>query len=283
MPGRRLAWLVGIAALVACAVLPRRADAHPPPFVWMADLSPGSRVGLDITGGTIDTDAGTARLAAIDVAGQFALASHVALVVRAPFLYVTREGEIITPELSTWALGNVALGLQVAATHRFAADRRVRYGVGVLGFLDTASSEDERGDATGVAAAWDVPGLGRYRADTTTVRVRGDVRLESGKVFTQAEILADRRMVADGDDVTDLGGAVGLGVATSHYLAFLAEVTLLSDTLYADESTLVSALDVGVRYHDPATMLGIRLYLPLDDDRRDADALGIGFDLGLRF
>jgi hypothetical protein len=69
--------------------------------------------------------------------------------------------------------------------------------------------------------------------------------------------------------------------------AELAIVLELNSMLYvgedeADDET-VTSLDAGLRYGGRGFAAGLRLFLPLDDDLRNLDMLGVGADVSVRF
>jgi hypothetical protein len=269
-------------AVLACASLPGEALAHPPPFYWMADLSVHSRVGVELIPGNYDFAGESAILVPASVFAEFALTENVVLLGRLPFAYVDRVG--LVDEEGAFALGNLSLGLQLAGGSGRPHEGRLLYGIGALVHGFTASDEGDQGLAAARAASFLVPDRGRYLVDATTVRVRADVRYESEMVFVQGEVGVDHQIYQDVDDRTDLLFGAGLGLGFDPYWALLAELTALSDVLEDDgDSDLLPVLDVGLRYHNPDLMAGLRVYWPFDEVYRDASAIGLGFDIALRF
>jgi hypothetical protein len=275
--------LLLVAVALACVCMPVAALAHPPPFYWMADLSVHSRAGVEVIPGNYDRAGETAILVPASVFAEFALTENVVLLGRLPLAYVDRVG-IDDPDEGAFALGNVSLGALLAGGSGHPHEGRLMYGIGALVHLPTASDEDDEGAAAARTAAFLVPDAGRYRPDTTTVRVRADVRYETDSVFVQGEVGVDRLILEDVDDRTDLLLGAGLGLALDPYWALLGELTVLSNVLEDDdESEFLPVLDAGVRYHNPDLMFGLRVYWPFDESYRDASALGIGLDIALRF
>jgi hypothetical protein len=96
--------------VLACALVPRAALAHPPPFYWMADVSVQSRAGVEIipsdwrpflrVGG--DNRVGGLLIPASAFA-EFALGGHLALLGRVPLAYVNDVGGV-EPEEGAWTL-----------------------------------------------------------------------------------------------------------------------------------------------------------------------------------
>ena len=272
---------IAVAAL-AGVMLGGSAEAHPPPFYWMPDLSGHSRAGVELIPGNLDDAGSSAFLVDGSVFAELAVSRHLSLVGRVPFAYVDRAGA--GGDEAAWALGNLGLGLQIAGASARSGHARTLYGVGVLAYVPTASDEGEGRVAATRAGAFLVPDAGRYRPDVTTVRLRGDLRYEAEVVFLQGELALDHQLRDQADDRTDLLAGVGLGVAFNPYLAMLAELTAVSDVLESDgDASLVPVLDVGLRYHDPRMMAGLRVFWPMDDAYRAADAIGIGVDLAARF
>lgn len=277
---RRAALVIVAVALLAAA--PRDADAHPPPFFWMEDLSTDRRVGFEVLGGPSDL-IGDAAVVGGSVFAHLSLSEHFTLTGRVPFAYA--DYEIAGVEDDGLALGNLSLGGQLSnAGHYHGSDERALLGLTARVYLPTASDEGSSGVAADLASAYFIPDPGRYLVDTTTLRLRGDFRYEVGQIFFQAEGALDFFFVDEGEDV--LGALIGLGagVSLSPYLALLGELNTVTDILEDDEGeNFLHTLDLGIRYHDAGLMLGARLYVPLDERLRDADVLGLGVDLAARF
>jgi hypothetical protein len=268
--------------VLACVLMAGTAQAHPPPFYWMPDLSAHSQVGVDLIPGNFDRAGDSALLVPASVFAELAVTDYLVLLARVPFAYVDRVG-IDDPDDGAFALGNVGLGLLLANTSRRDWDSWLRYGIGVLVHLPTASDEGEEGIAAARAAAFLVPDRGRFQPGITNLRARGDVRYETGRVFMQGEVGLDHQLREDIDDRTDLLFAAGLGVTLSPYWAVLAELTAVSNILEDEDSELLPVLDAGLRYHDPGMMTGLRVYWPFHESYRNASAIGVGIDLGFRF
>lgn len=268
--------------VLAGVLMAGTAQAHPPPFYWMPDLSAHSQVGVDLIPGNFDRAGDSALLVPASVFAELAVTEHVVLLARVPFAYVDRVG-LDDPDEGAFALGNVGVGLLLAGSSRRDWDAWLRYGLGVLVHLPTASDEGDQGAAAGRAATFLVPERGRFLPGITNLRARGDVRYETGRLFMQGEVGVDHQLRDDSDDRTDLLLAAGLGVTLSPYWAVLAELTAVSNILEDEDSELLPVLDAGLRYHDPSLMTGLRVYWPFHEGYRDASAIGVGIDLGLRF
>lgn len=276
-------YLLLLGVVFALASMPRAALAHPPPFYWMGDLSVHSRAGVEIIPGNYDRAGDSAFLMPMSVFAEYALSENVVLLGRLPFTYADRVG-IDNPDDGAFALGNIGLGAQLAGASGEPHYGLLLYGIGLMLYAPTASDEDEPGVAAVYSTAFLVPDPGRYLPDATTVRVRGDVRYEAEMVFVQGEVGIDHRFVDDIDDRTDLLLAAGLGLAFNPYWAVLGELTVLSDVFEDEGDTdFVPVLDLGVRYHDPGVMAGLRVYWPFHEVYRDVGAIGLGFDVAWRF
>lgn len=258
------------------------ATAHPPPFYRMPDLSMDSQAGLEVVVGRSDLVLGSATLAEASAFFHLALGPHITILGRVPFSYVDYEPlDLLDVSISSWALGNASIGVQLGTVSRLGRGQRIRYGLGILGYVPTASDEGEEGAAAQITGAFDVPDPGRFLVNTTTLRARGDLRYETGAVFLQGELALDHH-IQDAEDRTHLLGGVGVGFMLSHYVALLGELTLRSEIL-EDGDDLIPVLDAGLRYHNPSMMLGLRVYWPFDEAYRDADVIGLGLDLAVRF
>lgn len=268
--------------VLACVLVAGTAEAHPPPFYWMPDLSAHSQLGIDLIPGNYDRAGDSALLVPASVFAELALTEHLVLLGRVPFAYVDRVG-IDDPDEDAFALGNVGLGVLLAGTSRRDWDAWLRYGLGVLVHLPTASDDGDAGAAAARAATFLVPDRGRFLPGITNVRVRGDLRYETGSLFLQGEVGIDHQFREDTGDRTDLLLGAGLGLMFSPYWAMLAEVTAVSNVFEDEDSELLPVLDAGLRYHDPSIMAGLRVYWPFDDSYRDASAIGLGIDIGFRF
>lgn len=274
--------ILAAAVAVAGTMVTGAAAAHPPPFYWMPDLSGHSRAGIEIMPGNLDFAGDSAFVISSSLFAELAVGRHLSLLGRLPFTYVDRAGA--GDGDAAWALGNLGLGLQIATTSYLYGDSRTHYGIGLLVNAPTASDEGDGLAAAVRTAAFLVPDAGRYLPDATTVRLRGDVRYETGMLFLQGELALDHQLRDEVDDRTDLLLGGGVGIAFSHYFAVLAELTAVSDVLDSDgDASLVPVLDAGLRYHNPDMMAGLRLYWPFDEAYRAAGAIGIGVDVAARF
>lgn len=253
------------------------AQAHPPPFYRMPDLSPNSRIGVEVvpTFGEV-ADEGALVLDA-GLFADIALTPWLVLSGRVPMAYVYSDPDPPAPEVTAAALGDIGLGLRFIDSSRRRRGARTRIGVGMWLYVPTASDSGEPGAAAAIARGFTVPDHARY-FDTTTLRLDLDGRYETHSVFVQGELgLAYHQFGDDGD----LDGRIGLGagVVFNPHLAALAELTLHADDLDA----LTPVLDAGLRYHDASLIGGARVYWPLGSAQRSRGIIGIGLDLGVRF
>jgi hypothetical protein len=280
---RRKHHLLIASTVLSCVLMAGAAHAHPPPFYWMPDLSAHSRVGVEVIPGNLDGAGDTAFLVPASVFAELAVNDLLVILARVPFAYVDRVG-VADPDQGAFALGNASLGLELSGASELGRDSLLLFGLGALVHLPTASDEGDERLAAARAAAFLVPDRGRYLPDITTVRVRADLRVEAGMVFVQGEVGLDHQIREDIDDRTDVLFGAGLGLSFSDYVALLGELTALSDILDDDgDSELLPTLDVGLRYHDPGVMAGVRVYWPFHDSYRADRAIGLGVDLALRF
>lgn len=266
------------------------AEAHPPPFYWMGDISGDSRVGVSLLAGTTEQVTDDAIVIGGDVFAEIQVSDTIAILGRVPFTYADYElflvDEVLTIEESAAALGNISLGAQFSSIGQLGEYMSTRLGGGFLVALPTANSENEAGLASAITAAFFLPDPGRYLPNTTSIRLRGDVRAESDLVFFQGELALDVHMVEDGDDPKELVLGAGLGFMLSPYFALLTELTTRADVLDDNDDrgeSFLHVLDAGFRYHDGNVMAGFRVYLPLDESLRSAEVLGFGADIAARF
>jgi len=268
--------------MVMLTVAARPADAHPPPFYWMSDISGTSSAGGELMIITSKILPDKVLLLGLDVRGNFALSPNITLTASLPLGFVAFDLPAPVDDDSGTALGNVNVGVLLHSPHE--RHEGTRFGGGVKLYLPTASDSDIEGVAAAMLAAHYVPNWARYLPNTTTVRVQGDLRFTADPIFLQVEGALDLHFVQDADDLTMLVFGLGFGAMLSPKLALLGELTFLSDILEdSDGENFVETLDLGLRYHNPTLMFGARLYLPLDNDFRDADVIGFGLDLAARF
>lgn len=257
------------------------ADAHPPPFFWMPDISGESRAGADLMLGPNDL-VGDAFVAAAGLFAEISLTKNLAVSARLPVAFASFD--IGAGDESGFALGNLALGGQLANWEKARSDRsRTLYAFGVVLALPTASDSGDSGTAANIAALHFIPDSGRYRVDTTTIRARGDFRYEASPLFVQAELAFDFYLREGDDEIGALVG-VGAGVKLNPNFAALAEITTVSDIIEdSDDENFVHTVDVGLRWHNQSVVLGARVYVPVDESLRDASVLGFGLDAAARF
>jgi hypothetical protein len=242
----------------------------------MADVSGASSAGMELTIGNppLPGNDTTAFAGAFHL--ELALSRSLMLSARVPLALVMFDEDLAGDDSAT-ALGNVGVGVQALTHSRAGRGNLVTLGGGLVVHLPTASDEGAAGAAAAATTLLHLPDLGRWLPDITTLRLRGDLRLDAGQLFLQSELALDV-FLQDGEDELNLQVGLGPGIAVTHQLALLTEFSLID----IDDDTIVN-LDAGLRYHGPRSMMGLRLYLPLSDPYRDADLLGVGLDLAARF
>ena len=284
----RAVLVTALVALIFPAAMPIGehgvAQAHPPPFFWMADLSSDRRIGMDAALGTSDLGVDAAPIVAASVFGEIALNRYLTAVGRVPFVYA-QYALLDAPEdeSSALALGNAGLGIKLVA----GSERRssaLRYGLEAYAHLPTASDGADEGPSLLAGAALTTPDVGRYAIDVTTLRLRGSARYETGRAFFQGELGLEHQLNDSRDDTTDLLVGLGAGITLSPYLAILSELALVSELRDDDDDReLFPSLDIGMRYHDPRVMAGVRVHLPFAEQFRDANVLAFALDVAVRF
>ena len=266
-----------LSALLALFALGERpAQAHPPPFWWMADTSDRSHFGFELMVGNpqlgpIDTTALAGGLY-----GHVAASPNISVDARLPLAFVYFDPEVMGED-SEAAIGNLSVGVQGTARRRQGFRTTVLFGGGFVIYVPTSSDDGPALFSVASARALALPDPGRWFVDTTTARLRGDLRFESGAVFFQSELDLDLHFT-DGDDDIDVVLGLGPGVKASDELAFLMELSISEIT--DDEDITV---DLGVRYHTHGILAGFRIYLPLSDPFRDDDVIAAGMDIAGRF
>lgn len=257
------------------AVAPRSAQAHPPPFWWMTDMSGTSRAGVELTLGNPDLGPVDATSLTGSMFVEFALSRTFTLYGRMPLTLAFFDPDV-AGDGSEAAVGNVSLGLQGRKVRGRHGSKTI-LGAGFSLYLPTASDGAVAAAARSAAYQLNLPDGGRWYGDTTTVRLRGDARFESRTLFFQTELDLDMQF-RDGDDDIDLVAGFGPGIVMSPRFALLLELSIAEIT--DDEQ---ATLDFGFRYHNHGMMMGMRLYVPLSDPYRDDDVFGLGFDIAGRF
>jgi hypothetical protein len=271
-------------AVLVTAFLPvGAAEAHPPPFFWMPDLSVHSRESFETSVGPVTLDRGVAIMAEGDVYIELAVSRNISVMGRLPFGYVRFDPVLQNGSGNGFALGNIGAGAQIANTTELRPERKLLYGLGVFAYLPTASGGATSGPTVQALRVLSVPDGGRFLQDTTTLRVRGGLRFEMWRLFFQGETVLERRIL-EGDDRNDLTFGLGAGFQISEYLAVLGELTMAPDLLdLADDNDYTAVIDAGLRYHNPQTMIGLRVYMPLESPYRDAGVIGVIIDAGMRY
>ena len=248
----------------------------------MTDLSSDRRVGAEVTLGNSELIVDAMPIVAGSVFGEIAINRRFSLVLRVPFAHV-RYSNFADPdtEIAATVLGNAGAGIKFLGASAPRRGTQMHYGLDAYVHAPTASDGVEDAFALATAGALTLPDSGRYAVDATTLRVRGSVRYEGKTAFFQGDLGVDHRLL-DGDDYTALVIGLGAGIVLSPYFAVLTEVILQTD-VFEDDRDLLPTLDIGMRYHSPTQMAGLRLHLPFADEYRDANAIGLAVEIGVRF
>lgn len=237
-------------------------------------MSGTSRAGLELTAGHSYAGVSDATVFGGSLFIEAAINRALAIQGRLPLTFAFFDPDV-GGDSSQAAIGDISLGLQGSTAHGSRRGARTILGGGLNLYLPTAT--DSGGAAVDATRKLYLPDSGRWMVDTTTLRFRGDIRVETGSFFFQSELDIDAHF-SDPDDDLDLVADLGPGVMTSPNLAFLMELAISEIT---DDEQLT--LDAGLRYHTHSLMLGARVYVPLSNAMRDNDVLGVGFDIGSRF
>lgn len=180
---------------------------------------------------------------------------------------------------------DAALGNVVAGARWVGGAARTRWGAELGLGLPTASDGEDRFYAAEVAGTANLPhDPGRWLPyDLTSARLDGYYAVaEPGGAFVQADVGFQYWYLGDpgqSDWIARLGVAGGGELSTR--LALVAELTTVLSTApdrgVPDE--LYHAIDLGVRYRRGGVTVRARLYVPLDEELRDTDTLGLGLDV----
>jgi hypothetical protein len=229
----------------------------------------------------------------LDLAADISLAPHWVIVVRMPFVYADIEDHPIDGrDCCGFGLGNLTLGARALFSNVHGESLRSVIGGEFNLSLATASDDGDDGIAAVLSAFARAPhDPGRYLPNTWTPRLLGHAQLYGRWLMVQVEAglhfwLYDDDVAGDDDSDVGLRLALAAGVRFTTELALLAEIntiTQIDDDNDNDDDDTVSSLDVGIRYGTEAFVLGLRVYIPLDEGFRDRDMLGVGVDLGARF
>lgn len=274
----RVALLV-LGVVVAVGALGERdAQAHPPPFWWMADTTNGRHAGFEAVIGNPDLVLSDTTTVSGSVYGHFAASPTVSIDVRLPLGFSYFDDAGLIGEDSEAALGNLSLGITGFARRRSGIRTNLTFGGGFRIYVPTASDNGASLLAAGASGQLALPDPGRWLINATTARLHGDMRVESGVFFFQGELSLDLVIIEDVEDETLVNLGIGPGVMLSPEIAMLLELSLVDIDNNEDVTT-----DIGLRYHNHDLMAGFRIYVPLSDPFRNNDLFGAGFDIAGRF
>jgi hypothetical protein len=176
--------------------------------------------------------------------------------------------------------GTTLSNFTVGGTYMLSRGGGRRTGLSFSLSLPTASDDGDDGGAAGFLSGFYLADPGRFAPDATTFRAYLDYRLDSGRVFAQIEG-GLQAIFRDGEDWVLLRGNLAAGVGLSPRISIVGELTNMAYIFVDDEPNdedFLHALDIGMRFRLSNGRLGARVYIPLDDSRRDADDLGIALD-----
>ncbi len=293
LPAAGIALGLSLLAAPAAAEYPETAPVRP---FNLPDLSGLTSVGLDVqyTTWTVPLPLDTEQQftsSTFDLVVDVAIAPHWVLVARMPFVYGDVELRPVDNDgCCGFGLGNLTLGVRGLYSRLHGDGLRSVLGGELSLSLATAGDDgDDAGAAVIAAIARRPHDPGRYLPNTWTPRLTGHAQIYSGVFMVQIEaglhfFLYDDDVPGDDSDIA-LRLALAAGVRVNAEWAILAE---LNNMLFADDDDdsdddTVSSADLGVRYGAENVVVGLRLYLPLDEEARDVDMFGIGIDLGARF
>lgn len=277
----------------AAAEYPETAPVRP---FNLSDLSGLTAVNLDVQY-TSWTEPASSPLAlnftslTFDLHADITLAPHWVVLLHVPVVYADVEAEPTdTSDCCGLGLGNFTLGVKGLVSSLHGDGLRSVLGGELSLSLGTAPDEGDDGAAAALAARARGPhDPGRYVPNTWTPRLLGHAQIYNRWFMAQLEaglhfFVYDDDVVGDDADL-GLRLALATGVRVTPELAIVAELnnmTVFSDDDSVDDETATS-VDLGVRFAGETVVVGLRLYLPIDDRSRDADMLGFGVDLGARF
>lgn len=271
------------AALLTAMLPAGAAHAHNPPFFWMPDLSVHSRDSFETSVAPTTLGRDIDIMAEGDAYIELAVSRNITIMGRVPFGYVRFNPALVNGSSNGFALGNIGAGAHIANTTELRPGRKLLYGLAVFAYLPTASTGETSGPTAQSLSVLSVPDGGRFLQDTTSLRIRAGLRFEMGPLFFQGETAVDHRFI-EADDRNDLTFGLGAGFQITDYVGVLGEFTLAPDlTDLTDDNDYTAVIDAGLRYHNPQTMIGLRVYMPLDDVYRDAGVIGIIMDAGMRY
>jgi len=250
------------------------------PFV-MPNLTMPGRVTLDVVAGRSSPPVGRTRtLVSIELGGAYSIGRGLSVFGVLPVAHVRDDF------VEETALGNISLGAMFVQDLQ-GRDSAWRFGGSVELLAPTAGSGGDDRLAATANSVFRRPVWARYLPSTPSVRLHAHARYESGALFVQGLFGADFVVFEDG--VLDANGellveariGVAAGAMLSPKLGVIAEITTVSDFLEDNgvaEDEFLHSLDVGVRYFTGLGTVGLRTYIPLDEQFRDEEMLGVAID-----
>lgn len=260
------------AGITLLAAGPTAATADSTRPLVMTDLRGGSRAGVDVTFGSVGSGPGDVTVIGVEGLVELELTRRLSLTGALPLVHARDGGT----DYDGSSLGNITVGLAYRLSVERRGDSLRAVGIGGSLSLPTASDGGDAAIAAFAHSLFHLPDPGRFLPDTTTIRIHGDYRYQSGKIFLQGQ-LGLHQLVIDGpDDLTLVRIAFGGGARLSNTASAVFTLTTMSDILDdSDGEDFVHQLDLGARFKVRRGEVGARIFLGLDDS---TDHFGVGVD-----
>ena len=265
--------LTGLGAMLAVTLAHvSGAAAEEPRLLAMADTTPSSHVGVDVSTGALHFfDDELIVVTTADLLLEVALAHGIKLTGVVPISAATYDDETAV------AMGNLTAGARLVGTRG-----ALSWALSSSLSAPTASDRGAPGRAASSAAELhfaEDPGL--YQSGTTTVRAAGTLRHDRGPLTLAAEV-SYRLHIFTPDELEYLEIAhacIGGGLALSPTLTLLGELDNLTDHLerrYEGGDHFYHVLSAGLRYSARGVSVLARVVVPLDDELRDSQTPLLG-------